>query len=166
MPRPRKPKDRMIPRRPGAHAYAPPKDEEAAARWRASTFKPGQSGNPGGTPKPVKLIRDKIAELTRDGDEIIEFFVNTMRGSDDERVKVMCAEWLGERFFGKVKQAVDVSGPGMATPEQIALVMALQLSPHERRSRIAELKAKAANAEPVPSEAPQLTNGHGDANGD
>lgn len=99
-------------------------DPTAAERVRAGRFQPGgKSPNPGGLPKAVKMIRDRIGELTRDGQDILEFMNRVMRGEDeddgmdDPRLRFAAAEWLGDRYFGKPKQTVELQ-PGPAQPEQ------------------------------------------------
>ena len=151
---------RLVPTDPVAAAALP-------ARHRGG-FQKGKSGNPGGMPKGVKLLRDRIGELTNEGQDVIQFHVDVMNGNagkvlDTPGARMDAAAWLGDRYFGKVKQTVDVNGGAAATPEQLAAVFALQLSPHERRSRIAELKARAIEAESSASSTPDvLANGHAD----
>lgn len=80
-----------------------------------------KSPNPGGLPKSVKLLRDRIGAETKDGEEIIQFALNVMRGQQadmtDERVRWAAHEWLSDRYFGKVKQTVELT-PGQADPDQ------------------------------------------------
>lgn len=133
-----------------------PLGSQARARW-----KKGVSGNPGGMPKSVKILRDLIGERTNDGLELVEFALDVMRGTKPGMEAAMAREyahaWLSDRYFGKPKQALDISG--QATPQQLAALVALQLSPHERRNRIAELKERAI-------ETTAVTNGHAPSDGD
>jgi Family of unknown function (DUF5681) len=69
-------------------------------------FRPGRSGNPGGRPKGfVGAIRKQ----TRDGAELVTFFVSIFR---DPKVKVAdrmaAATWLADRAFGRPRLAVEV----------------------------------------------------------
>lgn len=44
-------------------------------------WKPGQSGNPSGRPRSLALV---IRQMTKQGQEIVEFLLDVMRGGDDE----------------------------------------------------------------------------------
>lgn len=114
-------------------------DDESARpggnpRWKKGCASP----NPGGLPKAVKLIRDRIGAKTGDGEEIIEFMLSAMRGIlpappaidgdepdehpepgelADPKIRFAAAEWLGDRYFGKPKQTVELQ-PGPAQLEQ------------------------------------------------
>lgn len=133
IPVPIKPKPINAPRRP-----AP-----------AHGFKKGVSGNPGGCPKSVKAIRDLIAERTGNGVEMVDLAVAAMRGQIKGLSREYAHQWLSDRYYGKVKQALDVNVD--ITVEQLAALEALKLSPHERRVRMDDLRAKTAkSANPVP----------------
>lgn len=149
-----------------------PKDEQVAKTPKPWLFQKGRSGNPGGMSAGVRLLRDRIGDLTNDGADLIDW-MNQVRlgkvdGMNEARVRFAAGEWLCERYFGRVKQSIDVTGAGQATPEQIAMVVALQLSPHERRSRIAELKSRAVDTAAGADQPDDgaVMNGHRDADGD
>ncbi len=97
-----------------------PDDPDAPKRPMTHLWQKGQCGNPGGVRKAVAQLRDRIAELTRDGQDILEFMNKVMRGNDPDmaepRIRFAAAEWLGDRFFGKPKQTVELQ-PGPAQPE-------------------------------------------------
>src|ERR1700748_347101 len=128
----------------------PPADPPADAPKKRVVGRPFQKGvcpNPGGKPKAVKILRDMIAERTGDGIEMVELACAAMRGEIDGVSREYAHQWLSDRYFGKPQQERDVS-VGI-TVEQIAAVDALKLSPHERRRRLEELRARATPALPV-----------------
>lgn len=62
-----------------------------------------------GRPQGSKGIVQQIRELTNNGQEIVGFFyenMNNPKNRTQDRAK--CAEWLGDRFFGKASQSVLV----------------------------------------------------------
>lgn len=73
---------------------------------KPGTFKPGQSGNPGGRPKEAPEVKALAREY---GAEAIAKLVELMRG-DDPRVAKAAAETLLDRGFGKPQQSVELSG--------------------------------------------------------
>ena len=85
-------------------------------------FLPGQSGNPGGRPKGLaKLCR----ELTDEGEEIVRFMVDVLKGKRATRIsdRIRAAEWLADRGWGKaVEMQMDLTPE--AENEQIALEIA------------------------------------------
>lgn len=132
-------------------------DPAAPPRRRGNpAWAKGVSGNPGGKPKAIKIIQDRIGELTKDGQDILKFFYEAMQGrdagADDPKVRLAAAEWLGAHYFGRPKQELGVTVG--VTLEQSAMLEALKLSPHERRNRIAALKARALTAEALPAPLP------------
>ena len=109
-------------------------DPETAKRVIAARFQPGRSGCPGGMRKEVAQMRDRISELTDGGQDILKFMANVMKGTEagmeDERCRIAAAVWLGDRFYGKAKQTIELqSGPGdpqqPSTPPLRDLLMAL-----------------------------------------
>jgi len=59
-------------------------------------------------------LAQKILEHTRNGAEIIEFFLNAMRNakySIHHRMKA--AEWLANRVWGKPRNNINISGKGV-----------------------------------------------------
>jgi len=76
-------------------------------------FRPGQSGNPGGRPKGLAVyIRDK----TKDGREIVDFWLAVLRGERPDGVPrkptlrdmLQAASELADRGFGKARQPMDM----------------------------------------------------------
>lgn len=116
----------------------PGSDPEATERLIKGRFQKGKSGNPGGRTHAMKTLRDRIGQLTGgDGQEIVDFMVTVMRGTmppaprgDDvdpdepqlvepaeQKIRFAAAEWLADRFFGKVKQTVELQ-PGQGEGEK------------------------------------------------
>ena len=71
-------------------------------------FLKGHKSN-GGRPKGLaELVRSR----TRDGAELVEFFLKVFKGEEGEEFKhrIEAAEWLADRGFGKAIQAHEVTG--------------------------------------------------------
>lgn len=76
----------------------------------STSFKPGQSGNPGGRPK-LTLSDRELREMCKGYcPEAIQTVYHLMKNSEEDRVKVSCAEILLERGHGKPAQSVTISG--------------------------------------------------------
>ena len=106
-------------------------------------FQPNQSGNPGGRPKAAVEMARLIREATADGAVLVAFALEALKAKDAAS-RNYAHQWLSDRGFGKALQTVDVLDTAAITPEQMAMLNALHMTPHERRARIAELRAKAA----------------------
>src|SRR5882724_8725358 len=106
-------------------------------------FQPNQSGNPGGRPKVAAEMARLIREATANGAVLVAFALEALKAKDAAS-RNYAHQWLSDRGFGKSLQSVDVLDTVAITPEQTAMLAALHLTPHERRARIAELRAKAA----------------------
>ena len=75
----------------------------------STSWKGGQSGNPGGRPKGIAAIAKLIAKETRDGAEIVEYCLKVFRDANAKpKDRQDAANWLTERFIGKALQHVDV----------------------------------------------------------
>jgi hypothetical protein len=115
----------------------------------------GVSANPGGQTKAQvaarRMAAELIGELTDGGKSIIQFawrvLEGTEKGVDDAKSRRWAAEFLAERYWGRSVLNVDVTQ--QMNPEQVAMLEALKLSPHERRERIAEIKARALPSAPA-----------------
>jgi len=129
-------------------------------------FQKGVSGNPGGRSKAKAEMARIIARETEDGAELVAFALAVMRGKKpkadapaeppqftftdlptDPKSRMYCHNWLTERVAGKAPQDIDVLFAGVElTPQQSAMLEALKMSPHERRQRIEELRARMLTA--------------------
>jgi len=84
------------------------------------TFKPGQSGNPGGQPKWVKQVRDALRTCVEKGAEKLEYIIE-----NGEHKDVIAATKLAAEFtLRKPKQTHRVEHKGQdplagLTPEEI-----------------------------------------------
>lgn len=128
---------------------------------KGNKFQKGQSGNPSGRCKAAAEMSRIIAKETGSGAELVAFALAVMRGKpatppveppafaftdlpSDPKSRMYCHNWLTERVAGKAPQDVDVLvGSVELTPQQAAMLEALKMSPHERRQRIDELRARA-----------------------
>jgi hypothetical protein len=89
-------------------------------------FKPGQSGNPGGRPRAVAMVRH---ELSRHIGEANARLMKLMRrGHKDDAVKLGALKEFYDRTLGRPVQAVDIRALMMGeidklTPEQLKVVV-------------------------------------------
>jgi hypothetical protein len=64
-------------------------------------FKPGQTGNPGGFSTDIAAVR----RLARENSiEAVQKIINLMRSAKDERVRLVAADKVLERAFGKPRR--------------------------------------------------------------
>jgi hypothetical protein len=70
---------------------------------------PGVSGNPGGRPKGLAEL---VKAETRDGAELIDFYLRVLRGKRQPmRYRLEAAARLADRGFGKALQQMELTGP-------------------------------------------------------
>ncbi len=114
-------------------------------------FKPGQSGNPGGRQKGVEARAREIANsrsyVADDGqtytgtEAMLHVLIDIAVDKEEKsRERIAAANSVLDRTDGKPKQAVDVTGT--MDPQAVALVEALRMTPHERRSHLARMEAE------------------------
>lgn len=77
-----------------------------APRSGPTSFKPGQSGNPGGRPKIAEEVKELARTYTM---EAITRLAEWMR-SDNPKASVSACNALLDRGFGKPAQAIEHSG--------------------------------------------------------
>ena len=118
----------------------------------------GVSGNPGGRAKSIRKVIAQEA-MGKDPAEIVRFMFSLMRGEvkinrgkgkpaglPEHRERRLAAEWLGEQFFGKAVQAVELSGP-----EGEPVAFDLKRLTNEQLDQLSALAATAAAVEQDPS---------------
>ncbi len=114
-------------------------------------FVKGQSGNPGGREKGAerrakeaadgRTYTAKNGETYKGTDALLHVLLDiAFDVSEKARDRVSAAGMYLDRAHGKAKQAVDVTGA--LDVDQIALIDALRMTPHERRKRLAEIDAE------------------------
>lgn len=108
-------------------------------------FQKGVSGNAGGRSKELP---SKIRELYKDDVvKIVEVFRDLALGRDPEGYtneiktsdRVKAGQEVLDRVLGKAPQQIDGDLNIGITPEQAAVLAAIQLTPHERRKRLDQL---------------------------
>ena len=78
----------------------------AAKAWT----KGGPSPNPGGRPRSLRSI---VLERTNNGLEIIETWIDLMRNSHSQKIRIQAADSLADRAWGKPVQSIEgkIEGP-------------------------------------------------------
>lgn len=95
-------KDEMLKQQSATASVAPKKRTLPPGM---TPWKPGQSGNPKGGPKIPQQVRDAIQAATP---KAVEVLVDLLVNSDNEKIRVTCAQTLLDRAYGRAAQAVDV----------------------------------------------------------
>jgi hypothetical protein len=128
-------------------------------------WKPGESGNGFGHAVISRSLAAYARKRTRNGRELVDFMLNVMRGeplpvratrshrarypqTPKVEHRMVAAQWLADRGWGKAKELIELQGDATTTPEQ-RLALLRRLSDDER----AQLRALLAKALATP-EAP------------
>lgn len=91
----------------------PPQNSAGSGR-RPGTFAPGQSGNPGGRPKAVAIVRDLARAQT---DVALSALVEIATAGTSEAARVSAAQAILDRGWGKPTQ--PIAGDGDAPAIQV-----------------------------------------------
>lgn len=99
-----------------------------AERLRPYQWKPGQSGNPSGRPKSwLTILREEYGRgAEREIVSAIYGYATNQpelagRDSIPAREQRQAAEYLANRIWGRVKESVEISGPGGAPLVQLSM---------------------------------------------
>jgi hypothetical protein len=88
-----------------------PKPRVLPPAFRAHMFKPGQTGNPGGFSADIAAVR----RLARENSiEAMQQILTLMRTAKDERVRLVAADKVLERAWGRPKEEDPKDRPPMA----------------------------------------------------
>ena len=72
-------------------------------------FTKGVSGNPGGRTKAHRELARYIREKTDDGKKLADYCLAiAAKEANDDRVRMLAIEWLGDRGIGKPVQALEL----------------------------------------------------------
>lgn len=111
-------------------------------------FKPGQSGNPGGRPRMLKELKDRIQLRGLDLVDVLFGIVDGLplakgRGvvGPSHRERILATKELMAYGYGRPVLAVEVSGPGGGPLEGRDISL---MTSAERRQRLKQLTDKAA----------------------
>ncbi len=114
-------------------------------------FVKGQSGNPGGRAKGIeRLLRERFGD---DVPALVAVLVDlglgrSVEGYDDAKAsdRIRAGAEALDRIVGKAPQSLEVDANLGASAEQLALLAALQMTPEDRRRKMAEIDAEDAAA--------------------
>lgn len=102
---------------------------DAAGRWLK-----GHSPNPKGRPKGYKAMAHAIQVESRNGQELLEFLFDVLRGDIEGGVPLTARMWAAEqlynRGFGKAPQVIEVGDAWDSEPSSAMLDIA-ELSDEE-----------------------------------
>lgn len=79
---------------------------------RSTSFRPGQSGNPGGRPKKDERLR-KIEDMARDhSEEAIAALLDVAKNGSTETARVAAAQAILDRGWGTPVKRTEAGEPG------------------------------------------------------
>lgn len=119
----------------------------------------GVSGNPGGKPKGLdRQLREKYG---KDVPALVGVLVDIGLGKievDKSSDRIKAIDSALDRIVGKPLQSVEGTLDLGATPEHLALLAALRMTPHERRQALAAIDEEDARAlaDPVAGDEPPI----------
>lgn len=131
----------MAKQKTGTEQSAPPPSKKR----RATSWKPGQSGNPKGRPKSGESLAETLRTAVSPK-ALLDRMKWLADNAESETVRFHAISWLAERGWGKAPQVVTVNDG----------------NPYARRVKglsVEQLEALAAIDEPVEDPAPDGTNG-------
>lgn len=138
------------------------------APYRNAPWQPGQSGNPHGGGARTMRLATYARTRTKDGKKLVDFMLDVLEGkplpltasragrsrypqTPKVEHRMVAAQWLADRGWGKAKELIELSGDATTTPEQrLALLRRLT---DDERAQLRQLLAKALASAPEPSDA-------------
>lgn len=82
-------------------------------RGVSGRFLPGNNANPGGRPKGLAAL---VRAETKDGAELVAYMLNVLRApKQPTALRMLAAQWLADRGFGKAVQTVELDASVDAT---------------------------------------------------
>jgi hypothetical protein len=134
-------------------------------------WKPGESGNSIGVRVMARSLAAYARKRTQNGKELVDFMLDVMRGhplplaatrnkrsrarypqTPKVEHRLVAAQWLADRGWGKAKELIELQGDATTTPEQ-RLALLRRLSDDERATLRGLLaKALATPEAPGPSD--------------
>jgi len=118
-----------------------------ADHLKSHQFSPGRSGNPGGKPSFVKACEAAGIDPKKLRADLIAKAVAALEKLDPATASFrFILQLLFHYAHGKPKDHIDMNVTGISE-EQLAHLEALAMTPHERRRRIAELRASEADGD-------------------
>lgn len=98
----------------------------AAERDDKGRFIKGHPSN-GGRPKG---LAEYVRQQTKEGKELVEFYLTVFRDDKDMRLRMQAADWLADRGFGRQVQAMEHSGPDGGPLQVVEQIVASRATDH------------------------------------
>lgn len=110
----------------------------------------GQSGNPKGRPPTGHALAEYIRASIEPA-ELVRIAIDIARNDSLEpKDRLAAVKWVGSSGWSAPVVEMDIGSD--ISPEQVALLGAMMLTPHERRQRIAAIEADADDEGQLPIE--------------